>query len=384
MGKKRKIGIHYRYNENWIGGTYYIENLIAALNTLPESLKPELIFFTDTDEQFEILKSKIRYPFFHKRDYFRKLTLFERIANKIYRSLGRQNVFLFLHSDINLVFPAYNERYFPPQQKFLYWIPDFQEHYLPQFFTKEEIELRKSTQREIVQKATYIVFSSESARRDFNDIYPENRLRQFVLPFAVGHPTIPSCELIAGRYRVKDNFFICSNQFWKHKNQNIILEALHILRNRNTSARVVFTGKEHDYRNPGYFEELRSLADKYSLNDHVQFLGFIPREDQLCLMRKSIAVLQPSLFEGWSTTVEDAKSMNQYVIASDLSVHREQLTENVTFFNPYNAEQLANVMQAILENKPCKSRSDYQLNIKQFAENFINIVEIIDKGGGKS
>ena len=41
-------------------------------------------------------------------------------------------------------------------------------------------------------------------------------------------------------------------------------------------------------------------------------------------MRQSVAVLQPSLFEGWSTTVEEAKSIGKTILLSDIPVHREQ------------------------------------------------------------
>jgi hypothetical protein len=35
-------------------------------------------------------------------------------------------------------------------------------------------------------------------------------------------------------------------------------------------------------------------------------------------MKNATAIMQPSLFEGWSTVIEDAKSLQVPVIASDL------------------------------------------------------------------
>ena len=40
MAKRIKVGIIYSYDENWIGGTYYYQNLIQSLNLLPERRKP--------------------------------------------------------------------------------------------------------------------------------------------------------------------------------------------------------------------------------------------------------------------------------------------------------------------------------------------------------
>ncbi len=40
-----------------------------------------------------------------------------------------------------------------------------------------------------------------------------------------------------------------------------------------------------------------------------------------------MAVVQPSHFEGWSTLVEDAKTLGKPLFVSNLPVHREQLGE---------------------------------------------------------
>ena len=55
MAKRRRIALIYQYNENWIGGTYYIENLVAALKLLEDAQQPLLYVFTDPKD-FEKLK----------------------------------------------------------------------------------------------------------------------------------------------------------------------------------------------------------------------------------------------------------------------------------------------------------------------------------------
>ncbi len=43
--------------------------------------------------------------------------------------------------------------------------------------------------------------------------------------------------------------------------------------------------------------------------------------------------------------VEDAKAIGKHVILSDIPVHREQATENVTFFNPESTSALKNILE---------------------------------------
>ena len=73
---------------------------------------------------------------------------------------------------------------------------------------------------------------------------------------------------------------------------------------------------------PVIFDYLKKFVTDNNISENVLFLGFIDRKEQLKIMQHSEAVIQPSLFEGWSTVIEDARALNKYIIASDLRVHR--------------------------------------------------------------
>jgi len=178
-----------------------------------------------------------------------------------------------------------------------------------------------------------------------------------------------------------DNYFICSNQFWKHKNHSIVLHALKILKDKGEKVFVVFTGKEHDYRNPHYFNGLTQEAKDLGIEDCISFLGFVDRSYQLALMQKASAVIQPSLFEGWSTVVEDAKALGVSIIASKIKVHEEQLLlyPDAVLFPPLNAGALALCMLNISKQKMDngKLRYDYQIDVLNFAGSFNQVLESI-------
>jgi len=382
MAKRRKVALIYEYNENWIGGTYYIQNLIAALNVIPDAQKPELIIITNEEKHFIDLSNVTRYPYIYYRGFERKLTLAERAINKISNRLINSKPFSSYHKDIEIVFPAAHEQYFSKVKNHLYWIPDFQEHYLPHFFTKEEIDGRKEYQLSIIKKAKYIVFSSKAAKNDFNKIYPQNNVKQFLLPFAVTHSSAKNNQNsdINLKYKLPDKYFICSNQFWKHKNHHIVLRAICYLKHKGIEVFVAFTGKEHDYRNPLYFEELCALASNLDVNDNIKFLGFIDRVDQLALLKNSLSVIQPSLFEGWSTVIEDAKAINIPIIASSIDVHKEQLDlyKKKQFFSPDNEKELADCLinaEERIDFYKYIEVYDYDAVINTFANSFIRIIK---------
>jgi hypothetical protein len=51
--------------------------------------------------------------------------------------------------------------------------------------------------------------------------------------------------------------------------------------------------------------------------------------------------VNPSRFEGWSTTVEEAKSLGKRVLVSDIAVHREQAPARASYFGVDDAGVLA-------------------------------------------
>jgi glycosyltransferase involved in cell wall biosynthesis len=107
--------------------------------------------------------------------------------------------------------------------------------------------------------------------------------------------------------------------------------------------------------------------------------GFISREDQLILMKNAMAIIQPSLFEGWSTVIEDCKALGQFVIASDLDVNKEQLTTNCLFFQRNDASELSAHMKNLLKNGKKIVPSDYSENIDQFKKDLIHVFELESK-----
>ena len=314
MAKRRRIGIFYSYDENWIGGVYYISNLIKCLNLLKEELRPELFIYTSDEATYNKLKVDVKYPYLNFCNQNFKYTLVQRALNYLSRKTIKKNIFeqRYTHKEIDLLFPARDYYEFELIKNKAYWIPDFQELHFPDFFSKTEIESRNKVYNLLVKNNKTIVFSSENAKSDFRRLFPNATNKTLILQFAVKHNlnNLPEEKFVTHKFAVKKPFFIVSNQFWKHKNHNLIIEALALLKRsgRELPFSIVFTGKEIDTRDPNAFGHLKMKITEFKLDGDIKFLGFIDRNEQLALMQASLAVIQPSLFEGWSPVIEDAKS----------------------------------------------------------------------------
>jgi glycosyltransferase involved in cell wall biosynthesis len=228
------------------------------------------------------------------------------------------------------------------------WIPDFQHKRLPQFFSEEDLRNRDQQFQKIVDDARQVVVSSEDARRDLVRWFPAGSKTVSVLSFV----SVSSKEWyeenpaqVAAQFGLPAKFLIFPSQFWIHKNHRVLFEAIRILRDMGFSdICLVSTGHTHDSRHPLYFAILKKHLEKLNLNGHVRILGLLPRQVQIQLLRRAVAVIQPSLFEGWSSLVEDARTLGKRIYVSDIPVHREQHPDEAVFFDPDRPEELAELL----------------------------------------
>jgi len=379
MAERKQLTLLYSFNENWIGGTYYVLNIIKALNMLKDEIKPVIHILYHKDSTLEPVNA-IGYPYLQFVEANLALSMAGKLINKISKRLVRKSIckISLPGKQIANLYPCTVLINTINVRNPVYWIADFQEHHLPQFFSQSEIKVRNINNWEIANTGQPIIFSSRNALSDFRKFYPGATNNLAVIPFVslIGDQYKQlDYAAIAAKYKLPEVYFASPNQFWAHKNHIVVLKAIKLLKQQHIKVNVVFTGKEHDYRNPGYFDQLKQYVAEHKLEDCVSFLGFIDRNEQLLIMKKAVAIIQPSLFEGWSTVVEDAKALNQYIILSNIDLHREQIHQNCTFFNPKDPQDLVDKLKTFINSSITPMPFDYNKEIQQFALNILGIIK---------
>jgi glycosyltransferase involved in cell wall biosynthesis len=257
---------------------------------------------------------------------------------------------------------------------------------MPELFSPASLRKRQRAWMSAIERASLVVLSSENARRDFCQFAPEHTGKARVMSFvAAVSERIYEADLnsaLAG-YQLPERFYYLPNQFWKHKNHLVVFQALKLLKERGIRPFVVCTGLSQDYRHPRYFEEVKERVSEWGLDDEIMFCGLVPSEHVHLLMRQAICVINPSLFEGWSTTVEEAKSIGKRILLSDLPVHREQNAPQAIYFDPHSPEDLAFRLAEIWVDAPAgpdrvleqRARAALPARIKSYADTFISIAQ---------
>jgi glycosyltransferase involved in cell wall biosynthesis len=331
--KNLRLGVRVTGGKQWIAGFHYLKNLFIALRNAGQELDLVLYAAHETDPSelqafAEYAKEIIEYAEFKK--------------DKVRRFLQQQNL------DCVFATAEYGPDLGIPH---LSWLFDFQHKDMPELFPERDLNIREEMFQYVLERANIVILSSNHAQAACRKFYPQYVGKTRVMPFVAHVPdAMFKTDPVAAvrEYDLPSKFIFLPNQFWKHKNHDVVIEAVNKAVKKEPSLTVVFSGTPEDTRDRFYGPYLRSKIQIYELQKHIKILGLIPEEDVFALMRASICILQPSLYEGWSTVVEQAKSLGKPILLSDLEVHREQNPEKGQYFEIHDANQLAHLLISIM------------------------------------
>ena len=228
------------------------------------------------------------------------------------------------------------------------WFPDFQHRRMPHMFSRSTWWRRELGFRAQSASSAQILLSSDDAERDCLQYYPATRGRTSVVRFSVPLEGWPDADTAWQRLRSEDwpeDYVFLPNQFWQHKNHELAIDAAALLADRGSSRVIIATGNTNDTRFPGYFSALQRRISQSGAGTHIRIIGQVEYGLVQALLIGANALLNPSRFEGWSTTIEESKSVGTPMLLSDLAVHKEQ-APGAHFFGINDARLLADFIEA--------------------------------------
>jgi glycosyltransferase involved in cell wall biosynthesis len=392
MNKPLKIALIMQGSRDWMGGVEYIKNIIFALRSLPVEVQKKFNVYLVCNGTVEdgLVSQLSQYldGVYDTRECLPPATILNRLKWKFRRILKKIDnprwSDFFKSEKIDFAYPYADNSGLVDSTLSAAWIPDFQHKYLLQFFTVEDIQQRDASFKRIAQQSHLVVLSSKAAEEDFHQFFPDFAHKTKVLTFKTSLAQKiyeENAEIVSVKYNLPKLFFIISNQFWQHKNHLVVLQALSLLKEKNISPNIVCTGHIYDARKPEHSDLILQTIHLLGLSSQIYILGLIPKADQIQLIRRSIAVVQPSLFEGWSTSVEDARCLGKKVILSDLPVHLEQSPPDSQFFDRHSPEQLADLIKTLWDDavagpdseKEAAARELNQAEVRDFGYRFLEL-----------
>lgn len=351
-----KIAFIINFNPNkWIGGINVIINLINCINSFSKN-KIETVLVVNKNlsknesvifKGLKVIKTDIfNQQSFIKKNYLRLITIL----------LGRSNYFehFFSKEKINFVshINVFNSNIFFGKKsavKSLSFIPDLQHIYFKENFSFSKRVARNINIRLCALFSSKILLSSECSKKDIKKISSLAHRNSYVCKFVFKSPRkdeIINLDLLKKKYKFNHSYFYLPNQYWIHKNHLVVLKALKYINDKYNFQKIfiISSGSSEDYRNPIYFRQIENFILKNNLKSYYKYVGIIPFKDVMSLMYHSLAVINPSKFEGRSSTVEQAKSLGKKIILSDINIHKEQNPKYARYFGTDDFKKLSSIL----------------------------------------
>lgn len=339
---------------DWNGGLDFLKIILRGLQTRPEN-RLYLFFISDNERKFRHI------PIWAKKTIELILPYKENTAKNSFSEFTNATIVDYRMLDLNqklvenkidVVFPSMIDLGTNLPVKWCLELFDCQHKYYPNYFKWYVNKYRDKFFQRVLNHSNIVIVNSETAKNDYCKFYDVAPSKIHTLPLC---PTLNHSLLgddndeIAKKYDIKTPYFIISNQFWAHKSHDTAFKAMQKLVQLGIKdIAIVCTGFMGDYRGNAHIEYLIKLIDDLDVKENIKLLGFIPKKDQIELMKHSLGVIQPSQYEGdCSGQVIDAISIGQRSIVSDIDVCKEvSYIDLITYFKLDDVDDLADKMIA--------------------------------------
>ena len=246
--------------------------------------------------------------------------------------------------------------HFPTQTAYLTDLPsiyqpwDLQHLHYPEFFSQSEIMLRERKYRAFCERASCVCVQAEWTKLDVVKHYGLPMEKVVVIPWgsvfdAYKAPSSEAIRATVAKYSLPKQFFFYPAVTWPHKNHQVILRALYILKSeRGIAPHAYFTGSSAQHR-----PVLDKLAQELGVLDQVHFLGFLTPEELQAVFSAATAMVFPSKFEGFGLPILEAFHARLPVLSSNATTLPEVAGDAALYFDPDSPAELATLMKMILD-----------------------------------
>ncbi|WP_218596802.1 glycosyltransferase family 4 protein [Chroogloeocystis siderophila] len=119
---------------------------------------------------------------------------------------------------------------------------------------------------------------------------------------------------------------------------------------------------------PRYTPALQTVAAELNISDRVKILDYVKYQDLPTIINQAIALVFPSLWEGFGLPVLEAMACGTPVITSNVSSLPEVAGDAALLVDPYNTAEITAAMQAVATESGLRSRLSEQSRVR--ANNF--------------
>ena len=202
---------------------------------------------------------------------------------------------------------------------------------------------------EVLKQAQHIICISQTTAQDITNFYriPANKITP--IPLAYDRTHFLPLNL------PKRNYFLYIGRQDPYKNIQRLITAFAAL--PNSKDYELWLVGPSDRR---YTSTLTAQVAELGITNQVKFLDYVPYSELPKIINEAIALVFPSLWEGFGLPVLEAMACGTPVITSNLSSLPEVAGDAAILINPYNTGEITEAMQAIATDLELRSRLSSQ------------------------
>jgi glycosyltransferase involved in cell wall biosynthesis len=217
--------------------------------------------------------------------------------------------------------------------------------HFPQWFSQAQKLYCRYYIPTVLQQAEHIICNSQTTAQDVVKFCGISAQKVTAIPLAYDTSNFRDLQL------PQKNYFLYLGRHNPHKNPQRLVSAFAALPNCS-DYELWFAGPS----DPRYTPALRAQITALGLQQQVKFLDYVPYKELPKLLNQAIALVFPSLWEGFGLPVLEAMACGTPVITSNLASLPEVAGDAALLVNPYEVAELTQAMQAIVTEANLRSQ----------------------------
>jgi glycosyltransferase involved in cell wall biosynthesis len=198
---------------------------------------------------------------------------------------------------------------------------------------------------EVFKQAEHIICISESTANDITQFYqiPSNKITPILLACDRAHFQFLNLPT--------RNYFLYIGRQDSYKNLQRLITAFSALPHRNDYE--LWLAGPYDKR---YSPLLETQTQELGINHLVKFLNYVSYDELPIIINQALALVFPTLWEGFGLPVLEAMSCGTPVITSNISSLPEVAGDAAILINPYNIEEITAAMKIIINDSETRKQ----------------------------
>jgi hypothetical protein len=166
-----------------------------------------------------------------------------------------------------------------------------------------------------------------------------------LLPRRLGTPSSAECEAVLSKLNlISDEFLLYPANFWPHKNHELLLTAfgMYLAAHPESKVKLVLTGA------PGERQDfMKDAARRMGMAEAISFPGYLSEQELSVLFHSCLALIFPSLFEGFGMPLLEAMAAGSPILCSITTSLPEVAGDAAILFDPRKPEEIAKAIARI-------------------------------------